>query len=379
MALADLVHDVQEPCSTNLETSLEQLDQRIASLEKTAVETLAHEGVPEELMSFEHFLNLRYAGSDTTFMIQRPESGTFAEAFVAEHKRQFSFIMPGRDVLVEDVRVRATAKSPSIEPIFMLSKHLSDFSPAPVSSKKAVDTVKMYFANGWSTAPLYTLGTLSPGDVVAGPATILDNTQTIVVSPTAKAIILERHVVIELDQNSTVTESQSNKEDRTVDPVQLSVMAHRFMSIAEQMGHALQKTSVSVNIKERLDFSCALFSPDGRLVANAPHVPVHLGSMEQAVMYQHKRYEGELRPGDVVVANHPISGGTHLPGNFMIMFSESLRRCRENILIVLFSRYYHHHTGLLSRWQEDNLLHRIAWTSPRNWRYPPRLYAGWQC
>ncbi|KAF2805004.1 5-oxoprolinase [Mytilinidion resinicola] len=343
MTLADLVHDVQEPCSTNLETSLEELDQRLANLEKTAVESLAHEGVPEKLMSFEHFLNLCYAGSDTTFMIQRPESGTFAEAFVAEHKRQFSFIMPGRDVLVEDVRVRATARSPSIEPTFTLSKHLSEFPPKPVSSKKAVDSVKMYFEDGWSTAPLYTLGTLSPGDLVSGPAIILDDTQTIVVSPKSKAIILDRHVVIELDQKSAVSEITSDIANRVVDPVQLSVMAHRFMSIAEQMGHALQKTSVSVNIKERLDFSCALFSPDGRLVANAPHVPVHLGSMEQAVMYQHKLYEGKLRPGDVVVSNHPISGGTHLPDITTItpVFSAD----GKEIIFYTASRGHHQEIG----------------------------------
>jgi 5-oxoprolinase (ATP-hydrolysing) len=120
-------------------------------------------------------------------------------------------------------------------------------------------------------------------------------------------------------------------------------VANSSIGIAEQMGLALQKTSVSVNIKERLDFSCALFSPEGRLVANAPHVPVHLGSMEQAVMYQHKKYKGKLRPGDVIVANHPISGGTHLPDITCVtpVFDES----GETIIFYTASRGHHQEIG----------------------------------
>jgi 5-oxoprolinase (ATP-hydrolysing) len=133
---------------------------------------------------------------------------------------------------------------------------------------------------------------------VQGPALILDDTQTIVIAPNTTATILARHVVIDAHEDTAPLErAEEALQSQAVDPVQLSVMAHRFMSIAEQMGHTLQKTSVSVNIKERLDFSCALFSPDGRLVANAPHVPVHLGSMEQAVMYQHERLKDQLKPG----------------------------------------------------------------------------------
>lgn len=148
--------------------------------------------------------------------------------------------------------------------------------------------------------------------------------------------------MIELDRTATssVTEIAA---PRHVDPVELSVMAHRFMSIAEQMGLALQKTSVSVNIQERLDFSCALFSPESILVANAPHVPVHLGSMEQAVMYQHKKYLGQLRPGDVIVANHPISGGTHLPDRICVtpVFDDA----GETIIFYKASRGHHQEIG----------------------------------
>jgi 5-oxoprolinase (ATP-hydrolysing) len=344
MALADLVHDIQQPCSVDLESSLDELDARLADLESTASDKLAADGATSQSVSFEHFLNLRYVGSDTTFMIPRPQSGTWAEAFTAEHKRQFSFIMSGRDIVVENIRVRATAQSPSVEPSFNLEKQLSASPTVAVSDEKISDRVNLYFENGWTEAPLYFLTSLTKGDLVHGPAIILDNTQTIVVSPESRAIILERHVVLELEHKSSAQPVDDlSVEQKKVDPVQLTVMAHRFMSIAEQMGHALQKTSVSVNIKERLDFSCALFSPDGRLVANAPHVPVHLGSMEQAVTYQHEKYKGQLRPGDVVVANHPISGGTHLPDITCItpVFDSE----GKNIIFYTASRGHHQEIG----------------------------------
>lgn len=138
---------------------------------------------------------------------------------------------------------------------------------------------------------------------------IIDNTQTIVVTPNAEVLILTSHVVINLELSKKMSVASSD----IVDPVQLSVFGHRFMSIAEQMGRTLQKTALSLNIKERLDFSCAIFGPDAGLVANAPHIPVHLGSMSFAVQYQHELHKGKLVPGDVLLSNHPESGGTHLP------------------------------------------------------------------
>ncbi|CAH0027190.1 unnamed protein product [Clonostachys rhizophaga] len=240
MALADLVHDIQQPCSVELDGSLEELDFRLRELESTAAEKLVSDGATRDSLVFEHFLNLRYVGSDTTFMIPRPENGAWAEAFTAEHKRQFSFIMAGRGIIVENVRVRATAQSPSVEPSFNLEKQLSSSSPTPVKADKVSDTVKMFFEGGWTEAPLYFLTSLAKGDMIQGPAIILDNTQTIVVNPTTKAIILERHVVLELDlKASSKPQEEVALDKKKVDPVQLTVMAHRFMSIAEQMGHAL--------------------------------------------------------------------------------------------------------------------------------------------
>jgi 5-oxoprolinase (ATP-hydrolysing) len=171
---------------------------------------------------------------------------------------------------------------------------------------------------------VYLLDKLEKHSRITGPAVIIDQTQTIVVAPNAVANLLETCIVIDLKDKPTASapETQINSE---IDPIRLSIFGHRFMSIAEQMGRTLQKTSVSTNIKERLDFSCALFSPDGGLVANAPHVPVHLGSMQFAVRYQHEKWLGNLKDGDVLVANHPSCGGTHLPditvSGFILLFS----------------------------------------------------------
>lgn len=185
----------------------------------------------------------------------------------------------------------------------------------------------MYFAEGGlQPTRVFQLDQLQLGDEVVGPAIFIDSTQTIVVVPGAVSKILTSHVVIDLVNKKG---KQADDVELTVDPIKLSIFGHRFMSIAEQMGRTLQKTSISLNIKERLDFSCAIFSPDGELVANAPHVPVHLGSMSYAVRYQHELHRGQLRPGDVLVSNHPEAGGTHLPDITVItpVFDEGAEIC----------------------------------------------------
>jgi len=169
----------------------------------------------------------------------------------------------------------------------------------------------IYFENhGWLESSVYNLNDLNlkVGKVVVGPAIIIDETQTILIEPQSKAISLKEHMLIKVDK-----EKENNISSRKVDPIQLSVFAHRFMSIAEQMGNTLQQTAISTNIKERLDFSCAVFDSNGDLVANAPHVPIHLGAMSFAIKSQMNIWNGKLKQGDVLVSNHPIAGGSHLP------------------------------------------------------------------
>lgn len=302
IALANVVSDIQQPESSSLsETSMPRLMERLNALQAEAVSDLRAQGYNN--IDVERYLNLRYKGADTFIMVRESREKLFASAFRERHLEEFGFTLE-RDILVEDVRVRAVAKSDIDQ------KKLLPEIAANEALPSASRTQRMYF-NGWVDAGLYMLSELSPGSKIVGPAMILDETQTIVIEPRCTAHVGPSHVVIDV-YSDRETETAKDVEER-VDPIQLSVFAHRFMSIAEQMGQALQKTAISTNIKERLDFSCAIFSPDGNLVANAPHIPVHLGSMSSAVDYQRRKWAGKLQPGDVLVANHPAYGGSHLP------------------------------------------------------------------
>lgn len=328
MALADVVHEAQEPASGFLDdTALKTIRQRIDILKSKVQQELVSEGIPEEQIHHEVYLNLRYKGTDNLLMILDPDDGDFGSAFIKEHKREFSFTFPGRPIVIEDIRVRGVGKSLSVPPEAP-QEELKVTLTVPLGKESQDDSTTVYFSGvGHATTPVYFLGNLNPASFIQGPAMIIDKTQTIVVEPNAKATILSRHVIL-----TVTTDKKRDAGDAAlvVDPIRLSVFGYRFMSVADQMSRMFQKTSVSTNIKERLDFSCAVFSPDGKLVANAPNVPVHLGSeylfcffhfsfakrstgMEYAVRYQHEKYGGQLRPGDHICTNHPLAGGTHLP------------------------------------------------------------------
>lgn len=316
MSLADVVHEAQRPAAISY--SAETQDLLRAQLEELSAEAtleLQDQGFTMEHITYDSYLNMRYAGSSSSLMVLKGSSWNFKSAFEERHKREFGFLFEDKPIIVDDIRVRAigaahakSEKSPYVQ--LQAVQHLQTPSPSSNGSNK------VYFTGiGLIDTPVFELSSLALGSKIVGPALIIDKTQTIVVVPGAVANILETCVVVDLPQKPANDSNQSSgSENHDFSPIQLSIFGHRFMSIAEQMGRTLQKTSVSTNIKERLDFSCALFSPDGGLVANAPHVPVHLGSMQFAVRYQHKLWEGKLQDGDVLVSNHPSCGGTHLPG-----------------------------------------------------------------
>lgn len=310
MALADVVVELQEPESTVYnESSAERIEKRASQLKQRAAQQLAKEGFGENSIEHEVFLNMRYKGSDTSLMISASDaSGDFANAFVARHKREFGFTQP-REILVDDVRTRSVGKSMQVK-VASPFKQLKEIERSANPDLKPAHIRKVYFEKeGWVDSKIFHLKDVPKGSVILGPAMIIDETQTIVVDPASEATVLQEHVVIEL-LDAEVKKISAEE----VDPVQLSVFGHRFMSVAEQMGETLRKTSISTNIKERLDYSCAVFSEEGGLVANAPHIPAHLGSMSYAIAYQAKKYgKGGLKPGDVILSNHPIAGGTHLP------------------------------------------------------------------
>ncbi|WRT67612.1 uncharacterized protein IL334_004584 [Kwoniella shivajii] len=314
MALADVAVDVSEPYVQEFsQNSIPTIEGRFDGLKAKATRRLVEQGESADLVVYDCYLSMQYAGSDTTLMILRPEGNDFTRAFIEEHRREFAFVLDA-PIMVAAVRVRATAKSPSSD--------LSERSPwveelqQLESSELQIPEPKSFASNSiyfeelgeFTDVPLYKLHDLRPGMKVPGPAVILDNTQTIVLHPQNNARILKSHVFIDVGLGPRKAIDLSS-----VDPIQLSIFNHRFASVAEMMCRALQKTAVSVSIKERLDFSCALFDAEGELVANAPNVPAHLGSMQYAVTYQKNRRKGELRPGDFLLSNSPEAGGGHLP------------------------------------------------------------------
>ncbi|KAJ9226833.1 hypothetical protein DTO027B5_2049 [Paecilomyces variotii] len=351
MALADVVDESQEPESkvwSDEGNVREELKEKMEELKKKSSIKLREQGFEDDSIVFEEYLNMRYRGTESALMIAKPtpeeakdsyggDQWAFGKAFVEQHEQEFGFTLPDRDIIVDDVRVRGIGKS--FQALGKtVDQQLKDAKPKDVSSDKKYDVREVYFEGGRQHTPIYRLQDLVVNDHVKGPAILADDTQTLVVPPGAAALIIETHVVINIGE-SAIQETKPSAD--SVDPIMLSIFAHRFMAIAEQMGRALQKTSVSTNVKERLDYSCALFDAQGGLVANAPHLPVHLGSMSTCVSMQARIWEGKLKPGDVIVSNHPEFGGTHLPDITVITPAFS----GKDIIFYVASRAHHADIG----------------------------------
>ncbi|TVY28684.1 Uncharacterized protein LHYA1_G002437 [Lachnellula hyalina] len=306
MALADVVHEERSPSALiYTEKDRPLFAAELDKLQTKTVEALLEQRVPKDRITSERHLNMRFHGSDTPLMIQETADSDFITSFKNVHQAQFGFLPVGRDIIIDDYRVRSIGHSMLDLPT-PWSIELASFKSWSHPTTKT--NAPVYFESAWHQTPIHDLSTLSPGLRIPGPALIIDSSQTLVVPPEATASILSSMVI--LDISSSAKKEISSK---TVDPIQLSIFGHRFMGVAEQMGRALQKTSVSTNIKERLDFSCTVFSPEGGLVANAPHVPAMIGSMAFAVKWQMDYWGDNLRPGDVILSNSPVCGGTHLP------------------------------------------------------------------
>ncbi|KLU86400.1 5-oxoprolinase [Magnaporthiopsis poae ATCC 64411] len=359
MALADVVDERQEPESTVWADEgqvVEDLKSKMEKLKEKSRSALRDQGFDDSEIVFEEYLNMRYRGTESALMIIRPSAleakehfggndWAFGKGFVKQHRYEFGFTLDERDIIVDDVRVRGIGKS------FNYSEKSVDAQLKELKrneltgSEKRHSTAQVYFEGGRVETPIYKLEDLAVGDRLPGPAVLADGTQTIVVAPKTAALILDTHVIIDIDEDKRKEDdgAQQAGGQREVDPIMLSVFGHRFMAIAEQMGQALQKTSVSTNVKERLDFSCAIFDAGGGLVANAPHLPVHLGSMSTCVKRQAEIWAGKLKKGDVIATNHPSYGGTHLPDVTLIM--PAFNEAGDKILFYAASRAHHADIG----------------------------------
>src|SRR5271165_7301428 len=224
-------------------------------------------------------------------------------AFEAEYSRRFSFLMRGKPVIVEAVSVEVTAARQEPD-------GSADTPPRSDQNQAEPARVLMFTGGAWAQVDLFPRAGLRPGHTVDGPAVITEDLATTVVDPGWRAVVSDRGDLL----LSRVTARPANVQvDTKSDPVLLEIFNNLFMSVAEQMGVRLQSTAHSVNIKERLDFSCAIFDAGGGLIANAPHIPVHLGSMGESIKMVIARNKNHMKPGDVYVLNDPYHGGTHLP------------------------------------------------------------------
>ncbi|RDA93723.1 hypothetical protein CP533_0211 [Ophiocordyceps camponoti-saundersi (nom. inval.)] len=344
MALADVVDERQEPDASVWGTGagvVQGLRRKMDRLRSKSREALGGQGFEDGDMAFEEYLNMRYRGTESALMIVKPEDWDFGKAFVDRHRFEFGFTLDDRDVIVDDVRVRGIGKTrrrrePTVD------EQLKTVKRQAVADAKRHGTHRVYFDGGRLETPVYKLDKLDVGDEIKGPAMLADGTQTIVVTPQTTALVIQTHVVLDVEQDNSSKSGKPDDEDG-LDPIMLSIFGHRFMAIAEQMGRALQKTSVSTNVKERLDFSCAIFDSSGSLVANAPHLPVHLGSMSTCVRRQAEIWEGRLQKGDVIISNHPSYGGTHLPDVTLVM--PAFDASGERILFFAASRAHHADIG----------------------------------
>lgn len=377
MALADVVDESQVPDSKTWSDEgevVDELKKTMHDLKEKSTAKLRDQGFSDDSIVFEEYLNMRYRGTESPLMMVRPSEEeakkdfggndwAFGKAFVKQHEQEFGFTLPDRDIIVDDVRARGIGKSfEGLERT--VDMQLKDIKPKDLGEGKRYGVSKVYFEGGRQETPIYRLEDLDMGDRVQGPAILADGTQTIVVTPGATALVIETHVVIDIGKTEGQNKTVNAKE---VDPVMLSIFAHRFMAIAEQMGRALQKTSVSTNVKERLDYSCALFDSTGGLVANGKN------THQCSITALHLTYcsASSTRPSRKHVDL------CHDPSRNMERQAEAGRCYRvepPRIWRYSFTRYHSRHSSF--QWRGHHLLRRISSSSCRYWRYPARFNAS---
>ncbi|RZO37180.1 MAG: 5-oxoprolinase [Rhodospirillaceae bacterium] len=312
---------------------VDDLNAAVDDLSADGAREMESQGVKASEISAIAKAHLRYEGTDTALVVDFGTRAEMLETFEDVHMQQFGFIAPEKGNIVEAITVEVVGGGQDV------ADEELDLDP-DAEPAQPLGHADMYAAGATRSAPVYDRDTLSPSEKVNGPAMIIDSNATTVVEPGWQAeITVRNHMVI-----NRVEERQSEHAIGTeADPVMLEVFNNLFMSIAEQMGVVLQNTSYSVNIKERLDFSCAIFDNHGQLVANAPHIPVHLGSMSESVQtIVRERGEG-VKPGDVFVLNAPYNGGTHLPD--VTVMTPVFDRDGNDILFYVASRGHHAEIG----------------------------------
>jgi 5-oxoprolinase (ATP-hydrolysing) len=304
MGLADVRALRQQAVEAVLsESALRATDADFVRLADAARADVARQGIAGERIECRRTLHVKYEGTDTTLELPLASIGEMVRDFERRYRQQYGFLMPGKALVVEAIAVEAIGRDESA------ADQQPAFAPR-TGPLVALKVNRVYTEGRFHDARVFAREDLRPDDVIAGPAVIREQNATTVIEPGWRATLTARdHLVLTRVQPAQRTHAIGT----TADPVLLEVFNNLFMAIAEQMGVTLANTAYSVNIKERLDFSCALFDAQGNLIANAPHMPVHLGSMGESVKTIIDRRAGTMKPGDAFVLNAPYNGGTHLP------------------------------------------------------------------
>ncbi len=343
MGLADIRTLHEQTIAAELTESLiEQLSTVLSNLEQRGRHELIQQEVPEAIIQARHQVHLRYTGTDTTLLVDFAALAEMKASFTRLHQQQFGFSRDDAILIVEAVSVEVIGTTP----IPLMKDKNQECQGHPI------DTVTMISADRSYLTPVYSRDDLPIGYQITGPAIIIEKTSTTVVEPNWQAHITPRYdIVLTGNQlkDSSLDQNQIHRISTAVDPIRLEIFNNLFMSIAEQMGVTLANTAYSVNIKERLDFSCALFDNAGQLIANAPHIPIHLGSMGDSVQAVIQEQGDSIQPGDVFVLNNPYHGGTHLPDITVItpvfLPDELILERNNQVLFYVASRGHHADIG----------------------------------
>ncbi len=335
MGLADRIEIRQQSIEKTLTQDL--LPELNVVRDDLAKQAMAELRVPEHKVVLRAQLHLKYDGTDSSLEVPLTECvDTIVSSFEALYRRRYSFLMPQRALVVEAMSVEASLPGDPPRP--------DTDTPQQRTTPLVARAQRHMYSNGaWHATPVYVREDLVAGDRFNGPAIIVEPGQTIVVEPGWQAELMAAgHWVLK----RYLPLGQQHEVETAVNPILLAVFNSLFMSIAEQMGVRLQNTAYSVNIKERLDFSCAIFDGNGNLIANAPHMPVHLGSMSESIKTVMQANVGNMHPGDAFVVNDPYNGGTHLPDVTVItpVFQPGTNR----ILFYVGSRGHHADIGGLT-------------------------------
>lgn len=316
--------------------TMRKIENLAFDLGSETTEELLDEGVEHDDIAIQTFVHLRYDGADTALPIPFSEPDIMARDFEMLHRQRFGFISPEKSIFAAAIEVEAAGGGEVAE---VARPGTTLESVSETASAQVCDTTQFYSSGAWRDAPVYLRKQINPGMKLMGPALLIEPNQTVVIEDGWQLEVSPRNDLV-LRRSVPRPRERLGTE---ADPVLLEVFNNLFMSIAEQMGEALRNTAQSVNIKERLDFSCAIFDTEGHLVANAPHLPVHLGSMDRSVETIIRLRRSEMRPGDVYMLNAPYNGGTHLPDITVVtpVFDEQ----GTEILFYVASRGHHADVG----------------------------------